>query len=149
MLPLLFFLVAAEPFDVAAHSAILTAHAEGAQLYECKAAADGALRWVFREPIATLIVDGRTVGRHYAGPKWVLDDGSVVQGKMVGTVPGATAADIPELKLQVVDRHGEGRLTEAAFVYRLHTKGGVLDGACSMAGALQPAPYSADYVFTK
>ncbi|MDH7637987.1 DUF3455 domain-containing protein [Sphingomonas oryzagri] len=149
MLPLLLSLLAAEPFDVAAHSAILSTHAEGAQLYECKAAADGALHWVFREPIATLIVDGRTVGRHYAGPKWALDDGSVVQGKMVGTTPGATAADIPELKLQVVDRHGDGRLKEAAFVYRLHTKGGVLDGTCAMAGALQSAPYSADYVFTK
>ncbi len=149
MLPFLFSLVAAEPFDVAAHPVILSTHAEGAQLYECKAAADGALRWAFREPIATLIVDGRTVGRHYAGPKWALDDGSVVQGRMVGTTPGATAADIPELKLQVVDRQGQGRLTEAAFVYRLHTKGGVLDGACPALGALQSAPYSADYVFTK
>ncbi|MGA9955493.1 MAG: DUF3455 domain-containing protein, partial [Bradyrhizobium sp.] len=46
---------------------VLTAHAEGAQVYECKAGTDGKLAWVFREPIATLLVDGKTVGRHYAG----------------------------------------------------------------------------------
>ena len=43
-------------------------HAEGAQVYECKASADGKLAWQFREPIATLFLDGKTVGRHYAGP---------------------------------------------------------------------------------
>ena len=43
-----------------------TLHAEGAQIYECKAGADGTLAWVFREPIATLLSEGKTVGRHYA-----------------------------------------------------------------------------------
>ena len=33
---------------------VLTVHAEGAQVYECKAGADGKLAWAFREPIATL-----------------------------------------------------------------------------------------------
>src|ERR1700732_4144667 len=47
---------------------VLTVHAEGAQVYECKAGADGKLAWAFREPIATLMLDGKTVGRHYAGP---------------------------------------------------------------------------------
>ena len=36
----------------------------------CKAGADGKLAWTFREPIATLLADGKTVGRHYAGPNW-------------------------------------------------------------------------------
>ena len=49
---------------------VLTVHAEGAQVYECKAGADGKLAWAFREPIATLLVDGKTIGRHYAGPNW-------------------------------------------------------------------------------
>jgi Protein of unknown function (DUF3455) len=34
-------------------------HAEGAQVYECKASADGKLVWQFREPIATLFLDGK------------------------------------------------------------------------------------------
>jgi hypothetical protein len=32
------------------------------------AAPDGKLSWAVREPIATLTADGKTVGRHYAGP---------------------------------------------------------------------------------
>jgi hypothetical protein len=55
--------------------------AEGAQIYECKAGSDGALTWQFREPIATLITDGKTIGRHYAGPNWELIDGSAVSAK--------------------------------------------------------------------
>jgi hypothetical protein len=47
---------------------VLSTHAEGAQVYECKAGPDGKLSWLFREPIATLMADGKTVGRHYAGP---------------------------------------------------------------------------------
>src|SRR6516162_4546286 len=46
---------------------ILTLHAEGAQIYKCKAGSDGRLAWTFREPIASLMIEGRTVGRHFAG----------------------------------------------------------------------------------
>ncbi len=40
-------------------TAVLTLHAEGAQVYECKAGADGKLAWAFREPIATLLPTAR------------------------------------------------------------------------------------------
>src|ERR1051325_5907782 len=63
---------------------IVTFHAEGAQVYECKAGADGKLAWAFREPIATLLLEGKTIGRHYAGPNWEHADGSAVVGKMTG-----------------------------------------------------------------
>src|SRR6201985_868243 len=66
-------------------TAVLTVHAEGAQVYECKAGSDGKLAWAFREPIATLMADGKTVGRHYAGPNWEDADGSAVPGKAIGT----------------------------------------------------------------
>ena len=46
-----------------ANSSLAVVHAEGAQVYECKADAAGKLAWQFREPVATLIVDGKTVGR--------------------------------------------------------------------------------------
>src|SRR5262245_20327857 len=78
---------------------VVTLHAEGAQVYECKAGADGKLSWTFREPIATLFLDGKTVGRHYAGPNWEHTDGSAVSGKVAGNAPGKTANDIPWLKL--------------------------------------------------
>src|SRR5437899_4941453 len=92
-------------------TAVLTVHAEGAQVYECKAGADGKLAWAFREPIATLLADGKTIGRHYAGPNWEHADGSAVAGKAAGNAPGATAADIPWLKLEVAFRRGIGVLT--------------------------------------
>src|SRR5579871_2192738 len=128
---------------------VLTVHAEGAQVYECKAGADGKLAWAFREPIATLFVDGKTIGRHYAGPNWEHIDGSAVVAKAAGNAPGATSDDIAWLKLQVTASRGNGVLTGVTTVQRINTKGGKLDGACDKAGSFKSAPYSADYVFLK
>jgi hypothetical protein len=128
---------------------VLKAHAEGAQVYECKADSAGKLAWAFREPVATLLADGKTIGRHYAGPNWELSDGSAVAGKAVGNAPGETANDIPWLKLDVTSRRGTGILTGITTVQRINTQGGKLDGACDKAGAYQSAPYSADYVFLR
>jgi hypothetical protein len=128
---------------------VLSVHAEGAQVYDCKAGADGKLAWAFREPIATLLVDGKTIGRHYAGPNWEHVDGSAVVGKVSGNAPGATSDDIAWLKLQVVSSRGSGVLTDVSTVQRINTKGGKLDGACDKAGSFKSAPYSAEYVFLK
>jgi hypothetical protein len=128
---------------------VLSVHAEGAQVYECKAGTDGKLSWLFREPIATLMADGKTVGRHYAGPNWEDVDSSAVTGKAAGNAPGATANDIPWLKLDVIAHRGSGVLTPVTTVQRINTSGGQLTGACDKAGATKSAPYSADYVFLK
>jgi Protein of unknown function (DUF3455) len=128
---------------------ILTLHAEGAQVYDCKAGSDGRPAWAFREPIATLMADGKTVGRHYAGPNWEYSDGSAVAGKATGNAPGATPNDIPWLKLTVVSQRGNGVLTGVTTVQRINTEGGELDGACDKLGATRSAPYSADYVFLR
>jgi hypothetical protein len=128
---------------------VLTVHAEGAQIYECRAGADGKPAWAFREPIATLLVDGKTVGRHYSGPNWEHSDGSAVVGKAAGNAPGATPNDIPWLKLEVISHRGSGILTAATTVQRINTIGGKLEGACDKAGAFKSAPYSADYVFLR
>jgi hypothetical protein len=128
---------------------VVTLHAEGAQVYECKAAADGKLVWAFREPIATLFESGKTVGRHYAGPNWEHADGSAVTGKAIANAPGATANDIPWLKLEVTARRGSGTLADISTVQRINTIGGKLDGACETAGAYRSVPYSADYMFLR
>jgi hypothetical protein len=128
---------------------VATIHAQGAQVYECKADATGKLGWQFREPIATLLVDGKTVGRHYAGPNWELADGSAVAAKVAGRAPGASAKDIPLLKLEVTAQRGSGQLTGVTTIQRLNTKGGVAEGACESAGAFLNVPYSADYTFYK
>jgi hypothetical protein len=128
---------------------VLTLHAEGAQVYECKAGADGKHSWIFREPIATLLQDGKTVGRHTAGPNWEHIDGSAVAGKAIGNAPGATAKDIPWLKLEVTSHRGSGILSGVTTVQRINTQGGKLDGGCDGAGKFHSAPYSADYVFLR
>ena len=130
-------------------TAIVTFHAEGAQVYECRAGADGKLAWAFREPIATLLLDGKTVGRHYAGPNWEHVDGSAVAAKAAGNAPGKTPNDIPWLKLEVTAQRGSGTLTGVTTVQRINTRGGVHAGACDSAGAFHSAPYAADYVFLK
>jgi hypothetical protein len=128
---------------------VLSVHAEGAQVYECKAGSDGKLGWAFREPIATLMADGKTVGRHYAGPNWEDTDGSAVTGKVVGNAPGATANDIAWLKLDVAAHRGSGILSGVTTVQRINTQGGQLAGACDKQGATKSAPYSAEYVFLR
>jgi hypothetical protein len=130
-------------------SAVVTLHAEGAQIYECKAGTDGKLAWAFREPIATLLLDGKSVGRHFAGPSWEHVDGSAVVGKAVANVAGQTPGDIPWLKLDVTAHRGTGALSGVTTVQRINTRGGVHAGGCDNAGALYSAPYSADYVFLK
>jgi hypothetical protein len=136
-------------FDVAARAVILVVHATGAQIYECKADAGGATSWVFREPIATLVGDGKTIGRHYAGPTWELADGDLVQGKQSATAPGASPDDVALLKLDVVEHRGSGILKDAKLVLRLNTRGGALKGECPKAGQLRAEPYSADYAFLR
>jgi len=133
----------------AGETIVLSVHAEGAQVYECKAGADGKSAWAFREPVATLVVDGKTIGRHYAGPNWEHSDGSAVVGKAAGNAPGATASDIPWLKLQVTASRGSGVLTGVTTVQRINTQGGKLEGACDKVGSFKSAPYSADYVFLR
>ncbi len=128
---------------------VATIHAEGAQVYDCKADAGGKLSWQFREPIATLVVDGKTVGRHYAGPSWELTDGSIVVAKVSGRAPAATPRDIPLLKLEVTAHRGAGGFTGVTTIQRLNTKGGVADGACERAGGFLSVPYAADYTFLK
>jgi hypothetical protein len=142
--------------DVSDGTVLLTVHAEGAQIYECKPqpieknpSQVGALTWQFREPIATLMVDGKSIGRHYAGPNWDHADGSGVKGKAGASVPGATPDDIPWLKLDIVDHRGDGILSSATTVQRINTRGGMLLGRCESAGTYRSVPYSADYVFLR
>lgn len=124
---------------------VTTLHAQGAQVYECKADTAGKLAWQFREPVATLIKDGKTVGRHYAGPNWELADGSAIVAKVAARAESATQSDIPLLKLDVTAHRGKGELDEITTVLRLNTKGGVAAGACEAAGVFLSVPYVADY----
>jgi hypothetical protein len=136
-------------FNVADRAVLLVVYGAGDQIYECKADAGGATSWVFREPVATLIRDGKTIGQHHAGPTWELTDGDAVQGKQSAAAPGATPGDVALLKLDVVAHRGSGVLKDAKLVLRLNTRGGVLKGACPRVGEVRAEPYSADYAFLR
>src|SRR5271163_5295813 len=58
------------PIAVLGQAPAVILHAEGSQVYECETDQRKRLAWQPREPIATLILDGDTVGRHYAGLRW-------------------------------------------------------------------------------
>ncbi len=130
-------------------AAILTLHAQGAQIYDCKADPAGRLTWQFREPVATLMLAGQTVGRHYAGPHWEHADGSVIGAKVAGRAPGASAKDIPLLKLEATEKRGNGVLSDIATIQRINTRGGAAEGPCETTGTYLSVPYAADYVFLR
>jgi Protein of unknown function (DUF3455) len=143
------------PFEVRNGTVIATLHAEGAQIYECKSDSSKSplqahpLTWQFREPIATLIVGGQSIGRHYAGPNWDYIDGSGVKGRVVASAPAATSNDIPWLEIEVVEHRDDGILSDATTVQRINTKGGLAQGSCENAGQYLSVPYAADYVFLR
>lgn len=129
---------------------VLQVQAQGAQIYECRAAtqATGHPSWQFREPVASLFREGKTVGRHYTGPTWEIGD-SIVTGKVIARADAPNAKDIPWLKLDVANPADDGPLQDVTAVQRINTLGGVLDGACDKVGELRAEPYAADYVFLK
>lgn len=111
---------------VSGETIVATFHGEGAQIYECRNDQQNKLLWTMREPIATLLLDGKTVGFHAAGPIWQHIDGSSVRARMVSAAPGATFSDIPWLKLEVTEHHGEGVMSRVATIQRINTKGGAI-----------------------
>ena len=95
------------------------------------------------------MIDGKTVGHHFAGPVWLMADGSAVSAKVSAQSPGATTNDIPLLRLDVAARQGSGLLSGVTTVQRLNTHGGRADAACDAPGTFLSVPYSADYAFYK
>ncbi len=93
--------------------------------------------------------DGKTVGRHFAGPVWELADGSRITGKVVGQAAAPSNNDIPWLKLVVSDRTGTGDLDGVTLVQRVETSGGKKSGPCPVAGELWAEPYAAEYIFSR
>ena len=138
-----------EPVAVKGATPIMTLKGTGAQIYICTRGAQGMLDWSFREPVAALFKDGKTIGRHFVGPTWEFADGTRVTAKPEGKTPGANAADVPWLKLSIIDPANSGPATGATTILRIDTKGGAFAGECSEEGELHAEPYTATYVFLK
>jgi hypothetical protein len=138
-----------EAIAVRGGAAVATLQAAGAQIYACSRNAKGALEWTFREPVAALFQDGKTVGRHFVGPTWEFADGTHVMGRLSGKTAGKTARDIPWLKLAIMEPAKSGPAAGATTILRIDTKGGGFEGQCSNEGELHSEPYAATYVFVK
>ena len=93
--------------------------------------------------------DGRTVGRHFAGPAWELTDGSRITGKVVAQAAAPSPDDIPWLRLEVSDHQGSGEFDGVIAVQRVGTVGGKKSGPCTAVGELTAEPYAADYLFSR
>lgn len=139
------------PEPISVHGGVELARVEGvgAQIYVCSRNLKSDLEWTFREPVATLLQSGKTIGRHFVGPIWEFSDGSRVAGKLIGKAPGQSARDIPWLKLSVVAQVAAGPAAGATWILRLDTKGGAFEGNCPTEGDLHAEPYAATYVFGK
>jgi len=129
---------------------LLQVHAEGDQIYSCKS--DGSqFSWTLKAPEAQLYSkDGKSFGKHFAGPSWKANDGSQVNGKAVASVPSPDGNSIPWLLVTVVSHSGDGVLAHVTSIQRINTKGGKAPAnGCDATHGGQDVrvPYSADYVF--
>lgn len=127
------------------------AHGVGFQVYSCASKDDGSLAWVLKGPDAKLQDrDGKTVGKHYAGPTWEASDGSLVVGQVSATVPSPDAESVPWLLLRARKQEGAGVLSAVLSIQRLNTKGGKAPkSGCDSEHRDQSIriPYEADYYF--
>jgi len=131
---------------------LLKAHASGAQIYRCMQEADGTLHWILKGPEAELRDDkGTVIGRHYAGPAWRHNDGSVVVGKAIAHVESPQPDSIPWLLLSAVGHEGHGALERVTGIQRIDTRGGLPPPAVQCDAARRDlearSAYSADYYF--
>jgi hypothetical protein len=148
---------------------ILHAAAAGTQDYTCTSStidagggADGgqAFGWVFVGPEADLQdCNSAVFGHHQASdagagfPEWIeTSDGTYVVGQKVAAfTPDGGAASVPWLLLHAVAHGGTGTLSQAQYVQRVNTDGGVAPSSSSCAtgtlGTTQKVPYTADYYF--
>jgi len=134
----------------AGQTAVVTAHAVGVQVYECKPKKDdpSQLEWVLKGPDAELLdAGGQKIGKHYAGPTWEANDGSKVVAAVTAKDPGPDSTAVPWLLLGAKSNEGTGTFAQVVNVQRLETVGGKApDGACE-AGKEVRVPYRAKYVF--
>jgi|SRR5580704_1108092 hypothetical protein len=129
---------------------LLQVHAQGDQIYTCKADG-GQFAWTLKAPEAQLFdQNGKPFGKHFVGPSWEASDGSRVTGKAVANASSPDADSIPWLLVTVGSRSGDGVLARVTSIQRINTKGGKAPASgCDAAhdGQEHRASYSADYVF--
>ncbi len=132
---------------------VVTARAQGAQVYICSADKADATQWhwTLTGPEADLFgAKGEKIGTHFAGPTWESTDGSRVVGEVVARDDGPDPDAIPWLLLAAKARSGKGVFDTVQSIQRVFTVGGkVPSSGCSAQsqGQVARAPYAATYYF--
>lgn len=139
----------------AAESLAMVVAARGVQIYECRLRKDGSgHEWTFVAPEAELLdAQGRSIGRHGAGPSWQANDGSRIVGTVQERAGAPVAGAIPWLLLQARSVGPEGTFSKVTSIQRVNTAGGTAPSAgCAEATTSKTARvvYTADYyLFSK
>jgi len=142
---------AAETIDAPEGSALAFKYsARGEQIYQCNSTNDG-YQWRLTGPRADLFdASAAKVGRHYAGPTWEANDGSLIRGKVIANQKSPDGVSVAWLLLSVAAHEGQGRMSDIAYVRRIDTKGGAAPQtpcAADEAGQSSGSPYEANYLF--
>jgi hypothetical protein len=120
---------------------ILKAQGKGDQIYGC---VEG--NWMLIGPDAKLFNErGNVIGRHYAGPTWQLNDGSLVGGKAISKTAPSDAQSVPWLLLKASS--GTGKFKAVTFIQRLDTRGGAAPSTPCKGKVELRVPYTANYLF--
>lgn len=133
---------------------MLELQGRGFQIYACQTVSgdpvSGAFAWRLKAPDASLQdASGREIGRHFAGPSWRAQDGSIVVGEVLVSSPAPQPDAIPWLLLRAKSHAGEGLFASIDYIARTHTQGGLAPvSGCDRAHAGDEArvPYQASYL---
>ncbi|GGA45053.1 DUF3455 domain-containing protein [Dyella nitratireducens] len=136
--------------EQAAKPHAIEAFAKGAQIYSCKAA-NGNYAWALKAPDATLSdAKGHAIGKHFAGPSWQAEDGSVVVGEPISVSPSPDAGAVAWIVMHAKSHTGQGEMASVQYIVRTRTEGGVAPATgCDAAhvGTETRVSYSAVYLF--
>ncbi|MGZ8193537.1 MAG: DUF3455 domain-containing protein [Methylobacter sp.] len=134
----------------AGNSPVLTAHAQGDQIYQCSLN-EGEYSWKLQAPDADLLdTQGQLIGRHYEGPTWEYKDGSRLVGRVINKIDIEPGSAISWLLVEVIAHKGKGVFADVSFINRINTHGGLppLEGCDSNhLGGEKRVAYTADYIF--
>jgi uncharacterized protein DUF3455 len=131
---------------------VLMARATGFQIYVCRPDANGKRTWTLKAPDAELFDErGKSIGRHFGGPTWQLNDGSQITGKLAAKVDAPDPTAIPWLLVTVTGHSGSGKLIGVTSIQRVNTVGGLAPSAQECSSQSEEvefkSSYSADYYF--
>jgi uncharacterized protein DUF3455 len=126
--------------------------ATGAQVFECRALANGGYGWVFTNPDATLSDGTTTVATHTEPNLWEASSDRSSVSAVVRSAAASGPDNLPWTLMSARSDSGSGLFAGVTSVQRLHTVGGVAprDGCGEYSvGTETRVNFAADYYFYK